>query len=424
MAADYGIDVHLDRVPLREEGMEPWEVMISESQERMVAIVASERLADVQQVCDRWELHHAVVGEVTDTGELRAYWDDELVGSIPARYLTDDCPRYPVAREARPAPHEELLHETPTTADALLQLLGSDALRSRRFVYRRYDQLVQSRTVRRPGLDAAVLRLRPSHRGLALALDGTGRIGALDPFTGGALAVLEAARNVACVGGEPLGVTDCLNFGNPEKPEIGWELAEAIEGIAQACEALGIPVVSGNVSLYNDTAGRSIPPTPVVGCVGLVPDVRRVPRGWQPGDKLYLASAGRRSLAGSEYQARYGTTSGAPPRLDLAVEATFVRFLASVAPHCSLVHDCSEGGLAVAFAEAALWSGVGAELDVPDDAVTLFGEGGGQAIIAAPRDQMLIRLGDGVELRRLGTAGGATLLGVGVDELRAAWERD
>jgi phosphoribosylformylglycinamidine synthase subunit PurL len=424
MAADYGIDVHLDRVPLREEGMEPWEVMISESQERMVAIVASERLADVQQVCDRWELHHAVVGEVTDTGELRAYWEDEQVGAIPARYLTDDCPRYAVPRKPHPAPREEPLHETPTTADALLELLGSDALRSRRFVYRRYDQLVQSRTVRRPGLDAAVLRLRPSYRGLAVTLDGTGRAGMLDPFTGGALAVLEAARNVACVGGEPLGVTDCLNFGNPEKPEIGWELAESIEGIAQACEALGIPVVSGNVSLYNDTNGRSIPPTPVVGCVGLVSDVRKVPRGWQPGDKLYLASAGRRSLAGSEYQARYGTTSGTPTALDLATEGALVRFLALVAPHCSLVHDCAEGGLAVALAEAALWSGVGAEVDVLDDAVALFGEGGGQAIIAAPRDQMLIRLGDGVELRRLGTAGGATLLGVGVDELRAAWERD
>ena len=424
MAADYGIDVHLDRVPLREEGMEPWEVMISESQERMVAIVARERLADLQRVCDRWELHHAVVGEVTDTGELRAYWDDEVVGAIPARHLTEDCHRYTVAREPRPAPHEERLHDTPTTPDALLELLGSDALRSRRFVYRRYDQLVQSRTVRRPGLDAAVLRLRPSHRGLAVALDGSGRIGALDPFTGGALAVLEAARNVACVGGEPLGVTDCLNFGNPEKPEIGWELAEAIEGIAQACEALGIPVVSGNVSLYNDTAGRSIPPTPVVGCVGLVPDVRRLPRGWQPGDEVYLVSAGPTSLAGSEYQARYGTASGMPAALDLASEAALIRFLALVAPHCSLVHDCAEGGLAVALAEAALWSGCGAELDLPDDAASLFGEGRGQAILAAPPDQLLIRLGDGVDLRRLGTAGGATLLRVAVDELRAVWERD
>jgi phosphoribosylformylglycinamidine synthase len=424
MAADVGIDVHLDRVPLREEGMEPWEVMISESQERMVAIVAPEQLADVQRVCDRWELHHAVVGEVTDTGELRAYWDDELVGAIPARHLTEDCPRYTVAREPRPAPAEAPLRATPSTAEALLELLGSDALRSRRFVYRRYDQLVQSRTVRRPGLDAAVLRLRPSYRGLAVTLDGTGRIGTLDPFIGGALVVLEAARNVACVGGEPLGVTDCLNFGNPEKPEIGWELAEAIEGIAQACEALGIPVVSGNVSLYNDTHGRSIPPTPVVGCVGLVPDVRRVPRGWQPGDEVYLASAGQPGLAGSEYQTRYGTTSGTPPRLDLAAEAALVRLLAWAAPRCTLVHDCAEGGLAVALAEAAVSSGCGAQLELPDDTVALFGEGRGQAILAASSAELLVGLSDGVEVRRLGTAGGATLLGVGVDELRAVWERD
>jgi phosphoribosylformylglycinamidine synthase subunit PurL len=424
MAADYGIDVHLDRVPLREEGMEPWEVMISESQERMVAIVAPERLAAVQEVCDRWELHHAVVGEVTDTGELRAYWEDELVGAIPARHLTDDCPRYAVARVPRPAPPEQPLPETPATADALLGLLGSDALRSRRFVYRRFDQLVQSRTVRRPGLDAAVLRLRPSYRGLAVTLDGTGRVGSLDPFTGGALAVLEAARNVACVGGEPLGVTDCLNFGNPEKAEIGWELAEAIEGIAQACEGLGIPVVSGNVSLYNDTNGRSIPPTPVVGCVGLVDDVRRVPRGWQPGDRLYVASVGTAALAGSEYQARYGTTSGAPPTLALAAEAALVRFLTSVAPRCALVHDAAEGGLAVALAEAALWSGSGAQLDLPDDHIALFGEGPGQALLALAPEAREPEPPAGVELRRLGTAGGARLLGVGVDQLRAVWERD
>ena len=282
MAADYGIDVHLDDVPQREEGMEPWEVMISESQERMVAIVAPERLAEVEAVIDRWELHRAVIGEVTETGELRAMWEGDVVGAIPARFLTEDCPRYLIEPEPRPPTAEVPLPELPPVADVLLDLLGSDALRSRSFVTRRYDHLVLSRTVRRPGLDAAVLRLRPSFRGLALTLDGTGRLGSLDPFTGGATAILEAARNVACAGGEPLGFTDCLNFGNPEKPEIGWELAESIEGMAQACEALGVPIVSGNVSLYNDTDGRSIHPTPVVGCVGLVPDVRRIPGRWRP----------------------------------------------------------------------------------------------------------------------------------------------
>jgi phosphoribosylformylglycinamidine synthase len=418
MAAEYGIDVHLDRVPLRERGMEPWEVMISESQERMVAIVRAERLAAVEAVCERWELHHAAIGEVTDTGELRAFWDDDIVGAVPARFLTDECPRYAVLREPRQPSIEQAVETAPATAEALLDLIGSDALRSREFVYRRYDQLVQSRTVRRPGLDAAVLRLRPSYRGLALTLDGQGRIVSLDPHTGGALAILEAARNVACVGGEPLGFTDCLNFGNPEKPEIGWELEQVIEGMAQAAEVLGVPIVSGNVSLYNDTLGRSIHPTPVVGCVGLVPDVRHVPTGWREGDVILLAAAGPVSLAGSEYQARYGTVSGMPPALDLDEEARLVSLTCDAGRSSSLVHDVAEGGLAVALAEAAIWSGVGATLDLPDDPSVLFGEGAGQAILAV--DPSLAHDGDLV--RRIGVVGGDSLFGVPVAALRRAWD--
>jgi phosphoribosylformylglycinamidine synthase len=422
MAAGYGIDVHLDRVPLRETGMEPWEVMVSESQERMVAIVAPDRLADVEEVCDRWELHRAVVGEVTDTGLLRAFSGGEVVGEIPARLLTDECPRYVVEQEPRQPTPETPVVSAPTASEALVDLLGSSNLRSRAFVYRRYDQLVQSRTVLRPGLDAAVLRLRPSWRGLAVTLDGTGRTGSLDPFTGGALAVLEAARNVACAGGEPIGFTDCLNFGNPEKPEIGWELGEAIEGMAQACEALGVPVVSGNVSLYNDTDGASIHPTPVVGCIGLVPDVRRVPRGWQEGDVLLLATAGEPGLAGSEYQARYGEVSGTPPALDLEAEAALVELLWRTAPRASLVHDVSDGGLAVCLAEMALHSRLGATVHLPDDPVTLFGEGGGRAVIALPSHMVEIDpIGSDVPLRRMGEVGGETVLGVPLDDLREAW---
>jgi phosphoribosylformylglycinamidine synthase II len=426
MAASFGIDVHLDRVPLREEGMEPWEVMISESQERMIAIVRPQMLEAVEAVLDRWELAHAVIGEVTGTGELRAFWEGAVVGEIPARLLTDECPRYVVGEARRPAPVQRQVVGAPPAADALLELIWSPALRSRAFVFRRFDQLVGSRTVRRPGLDAAVLRLRPSMRGLAVSLDGHGRITRLDPFTGGALAVLEAARNVACAGGESIGFTDCLNFGNPEKPEIGWELAQAIDGIAAAAQAIGAPVVSGNVSLYNETNGRAIHPTPVVGAVGLVQDVRRVPKAWREGDALFVAGGARLTLAGSEHQARFGEVGGSPGPLDLEAEARLVGYLWRAAPECTLVHDASEGGLAVCLAEAAVHSGLGARLELVDDPMALFGEVGGRAVLTCAPDVVaaLERLAAelGVPLLRAGTAGGATLFGVEVSQLRDARE--
>jgi len=426
MAADYGIDVHLDRVPLREEGMEPWEVMISESQERMVAVVRPTMVEAVEAVLDRWELHHAAIGEVTGRGDLRAFWHGDVVGAIPARLLTDECPRYEVRRAPRRPPPERPVENAPPPAEALVELLASPNLRSRAFVFRRYDQLVGARTVRRPGLDAAVLRLRPSLRGLAVTLDGQGRVARLDPFLGGALAILEAARNVACAGGEPLGFTDCLNFGNPEKPEIGWELAEAIEGMAAACDALGLPIVSGNVSLYNETNGRAIDPTPVVGAVGLVEDVRRVPKGWREGDTLFVAEAAPASLAGSEYQARFGEVGGVPEPLDLEAEARLVSFLWRAAPLATLVHDAAEGGLAVCLAEAALHSGCGARLELGDNPVELFGEVGGRAVVSCALDAVedVRRLADelGVPLRSIGEAGGGTLLGVELAQLRSAWE--
>jgi phosphoribosylformylglycinamidine synthase len=333
MAREVGVDVHLDRVPLREEGMEPWEIMISESQERMVAVVQPDRLAEVEAVLDRWELHHAAIGEVTDTGELRAFVDDEAVGEIPAAFLTDECPRYEVDR-----------------LETARRRAGVDPvnLEPKDWIYEQYDQLVLSRTIRRPGLDAAVLQLRPSCRGLAVSLDGP-PLGCRDPREAGRSAVLDAARNVACVGGEPLALTDCLNFGNPEKPEIGWELAAAIDGIVEAAEALGIPVVSGNVSLYNETAGRAIPPTPVVGCVGLVRDVREVPRGWKPGDRVWLAEGDEVELIG---------------------------WLWRNAGRCSLAHDVSDGGLAHALEEGSRFSGCEftAEGEAPYGSVILAGE--------------------------------------------------
>jgi phosphoribosylformylglycinamidine synthase len=376
MASEIGIDVHLDLVPLREPDLEPWEVMISESQERMVAVVRKDFLARVEQVCAKWELAFAVVGEVTTSGELRAFWEDEVVGAIPARLLTDECPRYEVDREAPPA--------EPSTRSP--RSLSEPNVASKEWIYRQYDQLVGSRTVRRPGLDAAVLRLRPSLRGLAVSLQGP-RLGERDPFHAGAQAVLGAALNVACAGGEPLALTDCLNFGNPEKPEIAWELERAIEAIALAAEALGIPVVSGNVSLYNETDGRAIPPTPVVGCIGLVPDVRDVPQGWRDGDGIVAASAE-----------------------GLKAEAALVRFVARVTPLLSLAHDVGDGGTEAALAEAALWSGIGAEVDVPKDA---------RVLLACPPERVG-RLG--AEFEQIGVAGGTTLLGRSLDELRASWE--
>jgi phosphoribosylformylglycinamidine synthase subunit PurL len=329
MASDgAGIDVHLERVPQREDGMEPWEIMISESQERMVAAVRPQLLDAVREVCARWELPCTVIGEVAEGGVLHALYDGETVGEIPARLLTDECPRYEV--EQRPRPRAA---RTPREQRFV----------SKRRIYEQYDQLVGSRTVRRPGLDAAVLRLRPSMRGLAVSLQG----GSADegPFHAGASAVFGAARNVACAGGEPIGLTDCLNFGNPEKPEIAWELAQAIDGITAAATALGSPVVSGNVSLYNETDGRSIPPTPVVGCVGLVPDVRQIPDRWQSGDVVLLASL-------------------PPGPLEPRAEAELIRLLWKLAPLLSLAHDVGSTGLQAALDEAAEWCGRAATVDV------------------------------------------------------------
>jgi phosphoribosylformylglycinamidine synthase II len=413
-----GIDVHLDRVPLREAAMEPWEIMISESQERMVAVVREQMLDSVREVCARWELPCTVVGEVTESARLRAFSGSEVVGDIPSWTLTEACPRYDVERCPR-TPRTAAAPWGPSHDDALLELLASPNVKSKRWVYEQYDQLVGSRTVRRPGMDGAVLRLRPSHRGIAVSLDGQGRIARLDPRSGGSLAILESARNVACAGGRPLAFTDCLNFGSPERPEQAWELAEAIEGMALACEALGLPIVSGNVSLYNETDGRPIHPTPVVGCVGLVEDVRRIPSTWQEGDVVLLVGHPDLSLAGSEYQRLYGDLGGEPAEMDLRREATLIQFLARVAPHVSLLHDAAEGGLAVALAECALVSGIGAEVELPPDAVRRFGEGGGQAIVAC--DEKLASSLRGVPIRRLGVVGGDTICGLPIVELQEIW---
>ena len=422
MARECGIDLRLDAVPLREEGMEPWEVMISESQERMVAVVRP-------QMLEQRARRSASAGSCTTPSSARSPTPASCARSgttrSSARSRRGCSPTSARATRVEPKPRDEPSRQSvasPSTRPRIRRRSSSCSAATTsaaaQHVYRRYDHLVGSRTVRRPGLDAAVLRLRPGYRGLAVSLDGTGRMGRLDPRTGGRLAVLEAARNVACTGAEPLGLTDCLNFGNPEKGAIAWELVESIEGMAEACEALGIPIVSGNVSLYNETDGRAIDPTPVVGCVGLLEDVRRVPGAWREGDVVLLAGASPVALAGSEYQARFGEVGGRPARLDLEAEAALVEFLWRAAPHCSLVHDVSLGGLAVALAKAALHSGIGAEVTLPDDPRAWFGEGGGQAVLAcAPGD--VDRLG-GVPIRRLGIVGGDSLLGIPLAELQEA----
>ena len=352
MASDgAGIDVHLDRVPLREEGMEPWEIMISESQERMVAVVRPQMLDAVREVCKRWELPCTPIGEVTGSGVLRALHGRDVVGEIPARLLTDECPRYEVGQREESRAVRRFGRPPFAVRDVIEQ----------------YDHLVGSRTVRRPGLDAAVLRLRPSLRGLAVALQGPAP-GEVDGLRAGVQATLGAARNVACAGGEPIGLTDCLNFGNPEKAEIAHELAQAIEGISLAAEALGIPVVSGNVSLYNDADGISIPPTPVVGCVGLVEDVRTVPSRWRRGDAVLLAMS---------------------PDGSLAAEAALIRFLWKAAPHLSLCHDVGSSGVRGALAEAAAWSGgLEAEVEIPAEYDSRRG-----AVILACSPDRVARLG-------------------------------
>ena len=417
-----GLDIDLGRVPLREPDMEPFEIMISESQERMAAIVAPDRWAEVEALCTHWDLDATVIGEVTDRGRLRAFHHGVEVGDIPVSTLVEDCPRYPLAPKRPARLRDQPIDPPEPPADpsaALRTLLSSPNIASRRWITRQYDQLVGSGTVVRPGGDAGVVRLTPSRRAIAIALDGNGRRTWLDPRRGGAAAVCEAARNVACTGARPAAVTNCLNFGNPETPDVAYELGEAIEGIALACEALALPVVSGNVSLYNEHMGRPIYPTPVVGVVGLLEDAElAVTAGFRAdGDVVFVAGHGTTAIDGSEYQkVVLGRVEGRIPEPDLANERRLHEFLAAAAQARLLAsaHDVSDGGLAICLAESAIAGGIGVTAKTGD----LFGEGEGRAVISVAPDavERVISLGEEVGLEQIGTVGG-DLISVGEAQL-------
>jgi phosphoribosylformylglycinamidine synthase len=415
-----GIDIDIAAVPLREADMEPFEVMVSESQERMLCVVAPPDVAAVLELCEKWEVGGAAIGTVTDSGRMRVLRGEELLGDMPVRALVDDCPLYdldPVKPdEPLYPPPPARLSEQATPSEALLALLASANLASRRPLFEQYDAIVQSRTIRRPEqADAAVLAL-PDGGALAVSIDGNGRRVAADPYRGTIATVLECAANLACVGAEPLGTTNNLNFGNPEKPHIAWQLSESVRGLGEACRALRAPIVGGNVSLYNEGATGPIYPTPVIGMVGRLPDGRRAGRlGFaSEGEAIALAGPFSPSLDASELAKLWGRPlPDGLPEFDLpAVVAAQQAVRDAVrAGELSSAHDIAEGGLAVALVECCLAGGIGADvaLDASADiTAALFGEGSSGFLLSGS-EEALRALGARLPLRPIGTVGGERL---------------
>ncbi|MEX1156271.1 MAG: phosphoribosylformylglycinamidine synthase subunit PurL [Chloroflexota bacterium] len=447
-----GAEVELDLVPTREPQMSGYELLLSESQERMLLVVLTGREAEVQRVFARYDLHAVVIGRVIAEPVVRAVLRGEPVCEVPGRALADDAPRY-VRPGAPPADlavrREERLDDLaaqPATAATLLELLGSANARSRKPVWQQYDHMNGTNTLVGPGSgDAALLRIKGTHRALALALDGPGRIGALDPRLAGAAAVVEGALNVACVGATPIGITNCLNFGSPEELAGYWQLSEAIAGMGDACRALGIPIVSGNVSLYNETLDGPILPTPVIGMVGLLEErSTAIPMRWRDGHEIWLLGEpgwGPDALAASELAWRRGRYGGRPA-LNVPAAAALVSLLARLAATGTLAgaHDLSVGGLGVALARMAIASGCGARITLAGEAAVwptaaIFGEQGGRVLVAldAERGARLTETASqaGVAVERLGVAGGAALtisgsgpgLGLDLHAMTDAWTR-
>jgi phosphoribosylformylglycinamidine synthase len=398
-----GVEIDLSLVPTREPGMTPYEILLSESQERMLVVAKHDRVAEIQAIAAKWELSATPIGRVTDDGMYRCTWGDQVVVEIPGRPLVEDCPVYrPDAREdeavavlraTRPAPRAPL----PTPAESLLRLLDHPPLASKRWVFEQYDSTVQASTVLAPGGDAGVLRVRHARFGLAVTTDCNSRYVRLRPYEGGKAAVAEAARNIACTGARPLGITDCLNFGNPERPAVFFEFREACRGIADACRALGTPVTGGNVSFYNESPTGAVDPTPVIGMVGLLERVEQaVPSHARvAGDRVLVLGETRAELGGSAYwEAVLACPGGEPPVVDLEAERRLVEFLVAAARQDLLrsAHDCSDGGLGLALAEVAIGgpyqaAGMSLEVDLRDygqplgAAELLFSESHGRAVI-------------------------------------------
>jgi len=437
-----GMRLDLERVPLREEGLGPYEIMLSESQERMLLVASRGREEEVAKIFRRWGLQVDRIGEVTAGNRALLTWHGETVADIPVSELTDTAPMYhrPVAEPADLA-ERQAPPEVPEPCDPLgdlAKLLATPQLGSKQWIWRQYDHSVRTNTVQGPGGDAAVLLLKGTSAGMALATDVNPVYCALDPRTGGAQAVAEAVRNLACVGAEPLGLTDCLNFGNPERPEIMWQFREAVQGMSTACTALGVPVVSGNVSFYNETGDRSVHPTPTVAVVGAVPDIEGLPQSGfvRAGDRILLLGEDRRELGGSAYlRLLFDIEQGRPPVVDLDAEARLAELLRMLVFKglVSTAHDLSEGGFLVALAEASFPFGLGARVAVPFDGAALFSETQARAIIACAPENLarLERSAErvGVPAREIGEVGGEDLVVTSggetmtarVPDLRTAW---
>jgi phosphoribosylformylglycinamidine synthase len=448
--AGTGAEIELARVPQREAGMTPYEILLSESQERMLLVVERGREAEIERVFARWELDAVPIGQVTGDGLLRVRMHGEVVAEVPVRALTDEAPVYdrPRARpdwlDAAAAFDPAGEPDLPEGSEWLLRLLAAPTIASKAPVWRQYDHMVGINTLVLPGSDAAVLRIKGTGKAVAVATDGNGRYGYLDPWQGGALAVAEAARNVVCAGGRPLAMTDCLNFGSPERPEIMWQFAEAVDGIAAACRVLGIPVVGGNVSFYNETLGQPILPTPIIGVAGLLEHAESRTTQWfkEPGDLVVLLGDPSASLGGSEYLAqRTGRVAGPLARIDLERErAVQAACLAAIEAGCvRSAHDAAEGGLAVALAEACITGPrhLGADLALdpaPRLDALLFGEAPSRIVCSVeptqwPRFERIVREwavpvtvlgrvgGDRLVIR----AGDRTAVTLGIDALAEAF---